>query len=46
MEFLLHTKFPSDLNEQWELLLNQSITDVPFLRYGYLENLVGYPRGR
>ena len=37
MEFQLHTKFPSDLSEQWELLLNQSITDVPFLRYGYLE---------
>jgi CelD/BcsL family acetyltransferase involved in cellulose biosynthesis len=41
MEFLIHTEFPSNLNEQWEILLNQSITDVPFLRYGYLETWWG-----
>lgn len=37
MEFLLHTKFPSEFQEQWDTLLEQSINDVPFLRYGYLE---------
>lgn len=38
MEFLLHPNFPSNLQEQWDMLLDQSINDVPFLRYGYLEN--------
>jgi CelD/BcsL family acetyltransferase involved in cellulose biosynthesis len=38
MEFLLHTNFPKDLKEQWDTLLGQSIIDVPFLRYEYLEN--------
>jgi CelD/BcsL family acetyltransferase involved in cellulose biosynthesis len=38
MEFFYHTKFPSNLKEEWDTLLDQSINDVPFLRYGYLEN--------
>ena len=38
MEFLYHTNFPSNLQEQWDTLLDQSINDVPFLRFGYLEN--------
>jgi len=38
MELILHTNFPSKLQEQWDTLLEQSINDVPFLRYGYLEN--------
>jgi CelD/BcsL family acetyltransferase involved in cellulose biosynthesis len=41
MKFLLHTNFPSDLQEQWDTLLDQSINDVPFLRYGYLKTWWG-----
>jgi CelD/BcsL family acetyltransferase involved in cellulose biosynthesis len=37
MEFLYHTNFPSNLHKEWDTLLDQSINDVPFLRYDYLE---------
>ncbi|HVP21183.1 MAG TPA: GNAT family N-acetyltransferase [Anaerolineaceae bacterium] len=37
MEFKLHTTFPSELQAEWNNLLEQSITHVPFLRYEYLE---------
>jgi CelD/BcsL family acetyltransferase involved in cellulose biosynthesis len=38
MEFKLHTAFPDDLEEEWNGLLAQSITHVPFLRFEYLLN--------
>lgn len=37
MEFQLHTSFPSGLQDEWNALLEQAITHVPFLRYEYLE---------
>lgn len=38
MEFKLHTTFPAVLEEDWNALLTESITHVPFLRYEYLHN--------
>ncbi len=38
MEFKLHTTFPATLEEDWNALLTESITHVPFLRYEYLHN--------
>lgn len=38
MEFKLHTTFPATLEEEWNALLAESITHVPFLRYEYLHN--------
>lgn len=38
MEFKLHTTFPATLEEDWNALLIESITHVPFLRYEYLHN--------
>jgi CelD/BcsL family acetyltransferase involved in cellulose biosynthesis len=38
MNFLIHSNFPSHLIKQWDDLLNRSICDYPFLKYGYLEN--------
>lgn len=37
MNFSLHTDFPDDLQEEWNNLLAESITHVPFLRYEYLK---------
>ena len=36
MEFKLHTSFPDDLENDWNALLDVSITHVPFLRFEYL----------
>lgn len=36
MIFELHTAFPQGLAEEWNDLLDRSITKVPFLRYEYL----------
>ncbi len=36
MELTLHSEFPIDLELEWDELLTQSITHVPFLRYQYL----------
>ncbi len=30
--------FPDEIKESWDKLLNQSITNVPFLRFDYLKN--------
>jgi CelD/BcsL family acetyltransferase involved in cellulose biosynthesis len=38
MDFKLHTLFPVDLEKEWNGLLAQSITHVPFLRFEYLQN--------
>jgi len=37
MEFKLHTNFPPELATAWDELLQQSITNVPFLLYEHLE---------
>ncbi len=37
MEFQLHTTFPTRLESEWNALLDESVTHVPFLRYEYLE---------
>jgi CelD/BcsL family acetyltransferase involved in cellulose biosynthesis len=36
MDFTLHTTFPEDLQTEWNDLLAQSVTHVPFLRHEYL----------
>jgi len=36
MNLTLHTEFPAHLAEEWNALLQDSITNVPFLRYEYL----------
>lgn len=36
MELTLHSEFPIDLEQEWDELLTESITHVPFLRYQYL----------
>ena len=36
MDFSLHTTFPEDLQTEWNDLLAQSVTHVPFLRHEYL----------
>lgn len=38
MDFILHSEFPAQLEEEWNALLAESITHVPFLRYEYLYN--------
>lgn len=35
MEFTLYKTFPQDLEAEWNALLDESITHVPFLRYEY-----------
>ncbi len=35
MDFTLHTTFPEDLQTEWNDLLAESITHVPFLRHEY-----------
>ncbi len=37
MEFKLHTTFPAELAGEWNALLDESVTHVPFLRYEYLD---------
>ncbi len=37
MEFQLYPNFPSELEAEWNALLDESVTHVPFLRYEYLE---------
>ena len=36
MNFSLLTNFPADLEAEWNALLAESVTHVPFLRYEYL----------
>jgi len=36
MNFSLHTTFPTELQDEWNDLLAESITHVPFLRHEYL----------
>lgn len=36
MDFTLHTEFPAGLADEWNDLLDQSASHVPFLRYEYL----------
>lgn len=36
MEIKLHRDFSEIEQSQWDTLLSQSVTDVPFLKYGYL----------
>ena len=38
MEIKLHQDFSEIDQAQWDELLSQSVTDVPFLRYGYLKH--------
>ncbi len=38
MDFKLHTSFPADLEKDWNALLTESVTHVPFLRFEYLQN--------
>jgi CelD/BcsL family acetyltransferase involved in cellulose biosynthesis len=44
MEFTLHRSFPDDLAPEWNALLEQTATHVPFMRYEYL-NLWWQTRG-
>lgn len=37
MELTLHTTFPDDLRHEWNALLEESISHVPFLRFEYLK---------
>jgi CelD/BcsL family acetyltransferase involved in cellulose biosynthesis len=36
MEFQLHSVFPDQLENEWNALLDESVTHVPFLRHEYL----------
>ncbi len=36
MDFQLHSVFPEQLESEWNTLLDESVTHVPFLRYEYL----------
>lgn len=38
MKFTLHTTFPTELEADWNGLLAESVTHVPFLRFEYLHN--------
>ena len=37
MELTLHTTFPDELREEWNALLDETATHVPFLRHEYLQ---------
>ncbi len=37
MDLTLHTTFPHDIKSEWNDLLSESVTHVPFLRHEYLE---------
>lgn len=38
MDFTLHTTFPDELRSEWNALLAESVTHVPFLRHEYLRS--------
>ena len=38
MELTFHTTFPEALRDEWNALLDDSVSHVPFLRYDYLES--------
>jgi len=38
MQYTLHTTFPENLKSDWNALLDESVSHVPFLRYEYLYN--------
>jgi len=38
MKFRLHTEFPTNLKEEWDVLLADSQLNTPFLRYGFLRD--------
>lgn len=38
MDFTLHTTFPDNLESEWNDLLAESVTHVPFLRHEYLRS--------
>lgn len=37
MDLTYHTTFPENLRDEWNALLDESVSHVPFLRYDYLE---------
>ena len=37
MDLTYHTTFPEALRDEWNALLDESVSHVPFLRYDYLE---------
>ena len=37
IEFALHTTYPQDLRTEWNALLEESVSHVPFLRHEYLQ---------
>jgi CelD/BcsL family acetyltransferase involved in cellulose biosynthesis len=37
MQFICYTDFPEDLEIQWDELLAESVTNVPFLKFSYLK---------
>ena len=37
MDFNLYSEFPEDLQTEWNHLLDESVSHVPFLRYEYLK---------
>ncbi|HWR65078.1 MAG TPA: GNAT family N-acetyltransferase [Bellilinea sp.] len=37
MDLTYHTTFPETLRDEWNALLEESVSHVPFLRYDYLE---------
>jgi CelD/BcsL family acetyltransferase involved in cellulose biosynthesis len=45
MEIRLHRDFSEIEHTQWDDLLSQSVTDVPFLRYGYLKHWWNFKGG-
>jgi len=45
MEIKFHRDFSEIEQSQWDALLSQSVTDVPFLKYGYLSHWWQYRGG-
>lgn len=37
MDYTLHTTYPQDLRTEWNALLEESVSHVPFLRHEYLQ---------
>ncbi|MFA5835482.1 MAG: GNAT family N-acetyltransferase [Bellilinea sp.] len=37
MELTYHTTFPNDLRNEWNALLDESVSHVPFLRFDYIQ---------
>lgn len=46
MEFNVLTQFDALMEQEWNLLLSQSVMDTPFLRYGYQHTWWQYIRRR